>query len=135
MRIGAKRMAPHDRRVSVDYRRAIANDPCWYCGIEVAEHVDHFFPLAKGGTDHWWNLRRACAACNHSKNARCGTWFLLRRGFVGGTARSVPVVAQASSSNRRVAAAPRFYTFRRRKVRKNDRQLDLFSDYGGIGTP
>lgn len=76
-----------DRALSADYRRAIANDPCFYCGRE-AVSVDHFFPLAKGGTDHWWNLVRACEACNKSKWARCGTWFQL----VNGGGRE-PVVA------------------------------------------
>lgn len=73
-----------DRSLSADYRRAIAGDPCGYCGAP-SEHVDHFFPVAKGGTDHWWNLLRACEPCNKSKWARCGTWFLLSRGGVGGS--------------------------------------------------
>ncbi len=66
-----------DRALSADYRRAIAKDPCRYCGGRAAAD-DHFFPIAKGGTDHWWNLVRACAGCNLSKRARCGTWFMLR---------------------------------------------------------
>lgn len=66
-----------DKALSADYRRAIADDPCSYCG-ERSDSVDHFFPLAKGGTDHWWNLVRACETCNKSKSARCGTWFLLQ---------------------------------------------------------
>lgn len=76
-----------DRALSADYRRAIADDPCFYCRTE-ATSVDHFFPIAKGGTDHWWNLVRACEACNKSKWARCGTWFQL----VSGGGRE-PVVA------------------------------------------
>ncbi|MFJ6316077.1 HNH endonuclease [Streptomyces californicus] len=68
-----------DRALSADYRRAIANDDCAYCG-EPSSQVDHFFPIAKGGTDHWLNLARACEPCNKSKAARCGTWFLLLRG-------------------------------------------------------
>ena len=39
--------------------------------------VDHFFPLAKGGTDHWFNLVRACRSCNLRKRTMCGTAFLL----------------------------------------------------------
>jgi hypothetical protein len=69
-----------DRLLSVLYRQAIRNDPCWYCGSPVTDHVDHFFPLAKGGTDHFWNLVRACQRDNLSKNAQCGTAYLLRRG-------------------------------------------------------
>ena len=70
-----------DRALSADYRQAIRSDSCVYCGAPGA-HVDHFFPLAKGGTDHWWNLVRACEHCNKSKAARCGTWFALRTGGV-----------------------------------------------------
>ena len=68
-----------DRQISHAYRQAIRNDPCFYCG-SAAAHTDHFFPLAKGGTDHWWNLVRACESCNCSKQALCGTAFLLLAG-------------------------------------------------------
>lgn len=89
----ARGMDDIDRRVSADYREAIVSDPCGYCGgrSEVM-HVDHFFPLAKGGTDHWWNLVMACQPCNASKHARCGTWFALMR-TGGGHAGHAPVVA------------------------------------------
>ena len=66
-----------DRLLSVLYRIAIRDDPCHYCGSPVTDHVDHFFPLAKGGTDHWWNLVRACARDNLRKQAMCGTKYLL----------------------------------------------------------
>lgn len=70
-----------DRLLSALYRCAIRNDPCYYCGSATTDHVDHYFPLAKGGTDHWWNLVRACRVCNLRKNAfMCGTAFLLRSG-------------------------------------------------------
>ena len=71
-----------DRALSAAYRTAIRNDPCFYCGDPETHHVDHFFPLAKGGTDVWVNLVRACADCNLSKSATCGTAFLLRAGLV-----------------------------------------------------
>lgn len=60
-----------DREMSSAYRQAIACDPCTYCG-ETREqmHIDHVLPLAKGGTEHWWNLASACAPCNWSKNAK-----------------------------------------------------------------
>lgn len=66
-----------DRELSVAYRLAIRHDPCFYCGSPETDHVDHFFPIAKGGTDVWWNLVRACSRCNHAKYDRCGTAFLL----------------------------------------------------------
>lgn len=84
-----------DRAMSRAYRAAIRSDPCWYCGarVEGDMHDDHYFALAKGGTDHWWNLVRACGPCNRHKHINCGTWFLLRRGIDSGAAGSVPAVA------------------------------------------
>jgi len=69
------KMTAEDRELSVAYRLAIANDPCYYCGAP-GEHDDHYHALARGGTDHWWNLVRACARCNHQKNAMHGDDFL-----------------------------------------------------------
>lgn len=69
-----------DRLLSALYRRAISRDPCFYCGSPVTAHTDHFFPLAKGGTDHWFNLVRACQRCNLRKQVLCGTAFLLLSG-------------------------------------------------------
>ncbi|MDX3125956.1 HNH endonuclease [Streptomyces scabiei] len=81
-RYNAKRgMAADDRRISADYREAISDDPCGYCRGRTAKmHVDHVFPLSKGGTDHWWNLLQTCSTCNLGKYNRCGTWFILTRG-------------------------------------------------------
>lgn len=59
-------MTAEDRAVTRAYREAIKNDPCAYCGA-AGQHDDHVVPLARGGTDHWWNLTRACAPCNISK--------------------------------------------------------------------
>jgi 5-methylcytosine-specific restriction endonuclease McrA len=71
-------MDDFDRELSVAYRLAILHDPCWYCGSPVTDHVDHFYPLAKGGNDRWFGLVRACQRCNNAKYAQCGTAFLLR---------------------------------------------------------
>jgi hypothetical protein len=74
-----KRLPLEDRQISTAYRKAIKNDLCFYCGQLIEEmHDDHFFPLAKGGTDHWYNLRRSCWVCNAYKGSHCGTWFMLR---------------------------------------------------------
>ncbi|MFD3740484.1 HNH endonuclease [Streptomyces sp. NPDC058629] len=81
MRLG-QQISREDARISTDYRRAIANDPCFYCGQSETHCVDHFFPLARGGTDHWWNLVRACVSCNASKHAKCGTRFMLMGGLL-----------------------------------------------------
>ncbi|MFE7233916.1 HNH endonuclease [Streptomyces sp. NPDC057596] len=77
-----RKMTREDARISTDYRRAIVNDACFYCSATEADCVDHFFPLAKGGTDHWWNLVRACTSCNGSKHAKCGTRFMLMVGLL-----------------------------------------------------
>ncbi|TXS34765.1 HNH endonuclease [Streptomyces sp. OR43] len=73
-------MDPFDRALSTGYRRAIRADGCTYCGLYVAGdmHVDHFYALAKGGTDHWWNLVQSCGSCNRHKHDKCGTWLRLR---------------------------------------------------------
>lgn len=71
-------MTAEDRALSAAYRRAIRDDPCFYCGSAKTRcDVDHFFPLSKGGTDHWWNLVPACRRCNLAKSITCGTAFLL----------------------------------------------------------
>jgi predicted nucleic acid-binding Zn ribbon protein len=78
------RMDDLDRLLSRLYRLAIRNDPCFYCGSMETHEVDHFFPLSKGGTDHWWNLVGSCRACNRGpagKRDTCGTAFMLRRGW------------------------------------------------------
>ena len=70
-----------DRALSADYRKAIANDPCFYCGGP-GEEDDHYVSLANGGTDHWWNLVRACFKCNRGpsgKFAMNGDEFLARK--------------------------------------------------------
>lgn len=67
-----------DRLLSNAYRIAIRYDPCFYCGAAETQEDDHFFPLSKGGTDHWWNLVRTCKPCNRTKRDTCGTAFMLR---------------------------------------------------------
>lgn len=71
-----------DRALTSAYRKAIREDPCFYCGDPGTE-FDHYFPLSKGGTDHWFNVVRSCRQCNRgpgSKLAKCGTAWMLRRG-------------------------------------------------------
>lgn len=66
-----KAMSKIDRFKSVNYRKIIANRPCHYCGgFSTPMHDDHYYPLAKGGTDHWFNIVRSCSTCNWKKNAR-----------------------------------------------------------------
>jgi 5-methylcytosine-specific restriction endonuclease McrA len=72
-------MTKEDREISVAYRIAIRNDTCLYCEAAPGEHDDHWMPLARGGTDHWWNLFRSCARCNLSKHTKCGECFFMNR--------------------------------------------------------
>lgn len=89
-------MDVQDRELSASYRKAISNDGCFYCGAPGA-HDDHFYPLAKGGTDHWFNLVRSCAFCNMSKGAHCGTWWILKTNCQKAQLVSVGELAQAGA--------------------------------------
>lgn len=111
-------LEPEDRAISAAYRMAIAGDPCCYCGGP-SEHVDHFYPIAKGGTDHWWNLRPACGTCNRRKAAHCGTWFLLSGRAV---ARLSPAVAEAGPVDRRVDGRPHLDLVGRGPLGEDDRE-------------
>jgi 5-methylcytosine-specific restriction endonuclease McrA len=46
--------------------RKLLQQPCLYCGAK-AEHVDHVFPLSRGGAHTLGNLAPACSKCNLSK--------------------------------------------------------------------
>jgi 5-methylcytosine-specific restriction endonuclease McrA len=72
-------MTKEDLDISFEYRKAIMNDPCSYCGAP-GEETDHIFPVNLGGKDHWWNLTRACKDCNRRKAAHCGTYYILKSG-------------------------------------------------------
>lgn len=64
-----------DKLLSAEYRKAIAGDLCTYCGAH-GEQDDHINPLARGGTDHWWNLQRTCQRCNRRKSTMTHDEFL-----------------------------------------------------------
>lgn len=68
-------MSSMDIRWSTRWRIVIREDPCFYCGA-LSDHDDHYLSLAHNGTDHWYNLVRACATCNLSKHAKCGDCFI-----------------------------------------------------------
>lgn len=71
-------MTEQDFADTAEWRKLIADDPCFYCGIADAETYedDHYVPIAKGGTSHWWNLVRACQQCNRAKSTTHGDVFL-----------------------------------------------------------
>ena len=62
---------------SRDIRARFAQfDGCAYCGTHGDMHMDHFIPLAHGGTHALGNLVPACAACNYSKRDHdAETWY------------------------------------------------------------
>lgn len=83
---GNKRMIPawHKRKAlkmaaegshtasDVEERFVLFGHRCAYCGDEGKLQVDHFQPLARGGSNSKENLVPACQTCNVSKNARWG---------------------------------------------------------------
>ena len=50
---------------------------CFYCGIILdTYHVDHYYPVSKGGSNSKENLVVACPHCNWSKNDKLPDEFL-----------------------------------------------------------
>jgi 5-methylcytosine-specific restriction endonuclease McrA len=77
----AKEMA-YGRRAEEEPSRVVLERDgwhCFYCGVDMQNwphdkiHVDHFWPVSKGGTDDPMNLVVACESCNLSKHARAPT--------------------------------------------------------------
>lgn len=54
---------------------------CAYCRSAPAVHMDHIYPLSKGGDHLPSNLAPACAHCNLSKNASLPVEFQDRTGY------------------------------------------------------
>ena len=70
---------------SAKWRVRIKGNPCFYCGQhKEIMHDDHAIPLARGGTDHWYNLVRACADCNRRKGSKTATEFIETLKSLGG---------------------------------------------------
>ncbi|MFY9345578.1 MAG: HNH endonuclease signature motif containing protein [Planctomycetota bacterium] len=40
---------------------------CAFCGTRDDLCADHAIPLARGGTNHQWNIRPLCKRCNRRK--------------------------------------------------------------------
>lgn len=71
----ARRRAQESGGISTrDLRRWIVQQAkvCHWCGARCRDgfHVDHFYPLARGGTHTEDNLVIACADCNRRKGAK-----------------------------------------------------------------
>lgn len=65
--------------------RAEFGEDCFYCGRTGSTdadpdgkgwHLDHVYPLRRGGPNRLWNLALACSACNASKWAYSGWGFV-----------------------------------------------------------
>ena len=57
-------------------QEVLMQEPCCYLcdgGGTEADYVDHVVPLAEGGTDDRWNLRRICRDCHARKTGREST--------------------------------------------------------------
>jgi 5-methylcytosine-specific restriction endonuclease McrA len=55
--------------------------PCFYCGDELADTVDHMLPVSVGGTDDRANLVSACWPCNELKGTADVLTFRWRHPF------------------------------------------------------
>ncbi|MFS6529138.1 HNH endonuclease [Microbacterium aurugineum] len=51
-------------------RRGLPKGRCAYCETGPVDHIDHFYPVSKGGPDHIDNMVQACAPCNLTKSDR-----------------------------------------------------------------
>lgn len=51
---------------------------CFWCGVDCADnfHVDHFFPLSRGGKHEIENLVIACQPCNNRKSSKMPEQFM-----------------------------------------------------------
>ncbi len=71
-----KRACPVDKDRTAYYAfarsvRAAARINCYWCGKNVPKkkrHIDHIYPISKGGADAVANLCCACQHCNESKH-------------------------------------------------------------------
>lgn len=62
----------------------LQRNKCAVCRSDVSSgyHIDHVYPLSKGGTNVIENLQILCPACNLSKSAKHPIDFMQSRGFL-----------------------------------------------------
>ena len=67
----ARQIGAAGRHTAADVSKILSaqNHRCFYCGTDITEHpsVDHYIPLARGGSNWPSNLVGACADCNARK--------------------------------------------------------------------
>lgn len=75
---------PRARNIPTKLRFSIVAQPCVICGLSGLGVVDHYIPVALGGTRIPENLQPLCEQCNAKKrhrlsNAELRTWHRGRR--------------------------------------------------------
>lgn len=55
---------------------------CCRCDIRKSYHIDHIFPLSKGGEHSKQNIQLLCPPCNLAKHAKHPVDFMQERGFL-----------------------------------------------------
>jgi 5-methylcytosine-specific restriction endonuclease McrA len=66
----AKRRSAKQFVVTANEIIAIKSKPCYECGETKNIHIDHVFPISKGGNHSIGNLMPLCAKCNLSKGSK-----------------------------------------------------------------
>jgi hypothetical protein len=113
-RLAARRPPPREHIPRAVREMVYARDgyTCRYCGRErghaVRLELDHFYPVARGGSDDPDNLVTACRACNRAKGVRILRDEAAVRRFVA--EREVVIAALARSDRRRVLWRDLFLT-------------------------
>lgn len=71
-RLGRIRELGHYKTSDIDNLRKAQHNRCYWCSVKLdaSFHIDHVWPLSKGGSNGPENLCLACAPCNRKKGAR-----------------------------------------------------------------
>lgn len=89
----AKRRGAEGKFTKDDIARIFSEQDgaCYWCGCSLADgyHVDHFIPVAKGGTNWPDNLVLACPVCNTSRGAKSAEEF---REYLAFIAENLPEI-------------------------------------------
>lgn len=82
-RRAARNAADADRITTADIAKKVEaqNGRCFYCGrrLKGKHHIDHYFPISKGGPHALGNIVIACAPCNLAKKDRDPYVFMANR--------------------------------------------------------
>ena len=67
------------------YWKSTLKDPCVYCG-GISDSKEHLIPRSEGGPNNWTNVVRACSKCNNERGRVKFMVFLVKKGFMHGSA-------------------------------------------------